>query len=447
MNMPSVFRTRVGTTALLASMVVLTCSASAMAKDLNVANPSSPANCAKNAQYMTIQAAVTAAAPGDHIKVCPGTYPEQVRIPAGKDGISLQGNGNPRDANQPANQQTVIKAPPAMVSPKSIVEVSQSQNVKIMGFTISGPGDGGCDSIEEGVRVDQGGSADIEQNHITQIEDTPPGGCQNGVGIQVGRNAESTTGTATIKNNTIDQYQKGGIVVDNTGSSADIENNLVLGQGTAIAKIAANGIQISRGATAKVANNTVAGNQYSLAESTGTESIGILLYQPGGPTDIEHNILQVQQDHQPPSATNDIGIYDYAPSGSLLMDSNNVFGQAFNGIVIDADSGDTVARNNMVAGTTTNFGGPNGVDSGDGFLVYDGSTGSLLQNNQSNNNAEDGFHLDSTTSNNTLRDNKASGNVMFDCADDSTGSGTAGTANSWINDHGLTSSRPGICHQ
>jgi pectin methylesterase-like acyl-CoA thioesterase len=36
-----------------------------------------------NAQYTTIQSAVTAAVPGDKIKVCAGTYIEQVTIPAG----------------------------------------------------------------------------------------------------------------------------------------------------------------------------------------------------------------------------------------------------------------------------------------------------------------------------------------------------------------------------
>ena len=48
-----------------------------------------PLTC-KNADYPTIQAAVTAASPGAHIMVCPGTYVEQVTIPAGKDNLTLQ---------------------------------------------------------------------------------------------------------------------------------------------------------------------------------------------------------------------------------------------------------------------------------------------------------------------------------------------------------------------
>ena len=39
-------------------------------------------NC-QGASYTTIQAAVNAAVPNSHITVCPGTYPEQVNIPAG----------------------------------------------------------------------------------------------------------------------------------------------------------------------------------------------------------------------------------------------------------------------------------------------------------------------------------------------------------------------------
>ncbi|MGZ4812536.1 MAG: hypothetical protein ACXVZI_07175, partial [Terriglobales bacterium] len=97
----------------------------------------------------------------------------------------------------------VIQAPAVMASPKAIVRV-QAQNAEILQFTIQGPGGGGCDSLEYGVRVDNGGSATIEHKHITHIRDNPFSGCQNGVAVQVGRAADATTGSATIKNNQID---------------------------------------------------------------------------------------------------------------------------------------------------------------------------------------------------------------------------------------------------
>src|SRR6266480_399433 len=103
------------------------------------------------AQYTSIQLAVTAAQPGDHIDVCPGTYNEQVTIPAGKDNIRL------RSTRQ---WEAVIKAPPAMVVPKAIVRVNGARDVTILAFTITGPVIGVCDGIRYGVRVDGGGSAD-----------------------------------------------------------------------------------------------------------------------------------------------------------------------------------------------------------------------------------------------------------------------------------------------
>src|SRR6185295_5452904 len=104
--------------------------------------------CGTKAGYTTIQAAVNAAAPGDHINVCPGTYIEQVTIPAGKDNIRL------RSTRQ---WEAVIKAPAVMVPDPfinlafTIVRVAGAQNVTILGFTIAGPGPGACGSLHHGV--------------------------------------------------------------------------------------------------------------------------------------------------------------------------------------------------------------------------------------------------------------------------------------------------------
>src|SRR3954454_18484639 len=42
-------------------------------------------------EYLTIQAAVNAADPGDTIRLRDGTYYEQVTVPAGKDGLIFRG--------------------------------------------------------------------------------------------------------------------------------------------------------------------------------------------------------------------------------------------------------------------------------------------------------------------------------------------------------------------
>src|SRR5712671_4713062 len=74
------------------------------------------------AQFTSVQAAVTAAAPGDTIKVCSGTYVEQVTIPSGKDGLTLFSEGA---------FQAILKAPPVMLDPKAIVRINGAQNITL----------------------------------------------------------------------------------------------------------------------------------------------------------------------------------------------------------------------------------------------------------------------------------------------------------------------------
>jgi hypothetical protein len=108
--------------------------------------PIPPGNGCEHAGYKTIQPAVSAASAGDTIRVCRGTYEEQVTIPSGKDNLTL---------HSVSHWHAISKAPVVMLDAKAIVRVSASQNVTIRGFEISGPGSGGCDSLRFGVRVDE----------------------------------------------------------------------------------------------------------------------------------------------------------------------------------------------------------------------------------------------------------------------------------------------------
>lgn len=334
------------------------------------------------AQYTSIQAAVTAAPPGSKIRVCRGTYMEQVTIPAGKDGLELFST---------PDLAAVIKAPVAMADPKAIVHVNGANDITIRHFTISGPGGGPCDSLRWGVRVDNGGSALILSNHITLIRDTPFGGCQNGIGVLVGRNSENQTGTAEICHNLIDQYQKGGVVVDGidpsfpmtpippilnpNNSFANVHHNEVIGPGVqSPPTIAANGIQVSRGAGAKVEHNLVSGNTFGLPNfAAGT---GILLFGAGSNVSVGYNKV----------FENDDGISLYTMSGALI-EHNSTYDQIF----------------------------------------------------------YDGLFAASDATNNTFSHNRSEDNTEHDCHDDSVGARTAGTANTWDKNLGQTENRPGLC--
>jgi nitrous oxidase accessory protein NosD len=276
-----------------------------------------------NFQYMTIQAAVTAANPGDTIKVCAGTYLEQVTIPVGKDGLTLF---------SAPDLQAIIKAPLTMADPKAIVRVNGARDVTIRHFTITGPGDALCDSIRWGVRVDNGGSALITDNHITEIHDTPFSGCQNGIGVLIGRNLEGTTGSGTVVHNLIDKYQKGGVVVDKSGSSAEVAYNEVVGAGPTPV-IAQNGIAVSRGAQGDVHHNKVSQNVYTGPDFVAT---GILPFS--------NPIARV---HHNDVFLNDVGIAPFVvAAGTVEVSYNNARNNVDDGIHAYAPtSGNLIAYN------------------------------------------------------------------------------------------------------
>jgi hypothetical protein len=336
-----------------------------------------------NAEYTTIQSAVDAATPGAKIKVCRGVYVEQVVIPASKDDITLFSEGA---------LQAVIKAPPVMIDDKAIVQITGATGVTIKHFTITGPGGGPCDSLRWGVRVDSGGSALISHNHITEIRDTPFSGCQNGIGVLVGRffnPGGPTPGSAVVVHNLIDKYQKGGVVIDGppgdggiccpddfadfaattpVAGGSEVAFNIVVGIG-ATPVIAQNGIQVSREAAANVHHNKISLNNYALPT---TVSEGILLFQAGADSLAHHNFSDRNDDG--------VGIFD---TEAMEISYNHVERNDFDGIYAGAD-----------------------------------------------------------TANNLIAHNKAKDNAEHDCHDDTPG---APSLNQWIKDLGRTENKPGLC--
>ena len=296
----------------------------------------------------SVQHAVDVACVGDLIEVGAGTFSETVTVPK---TVTINGTGA---------ATTTIQAPGTLPALGTIVTISGAgTSVEIRNLTVAGPGAGGCGSINAGIFVRDSAFANIHDNNILDIRDAPLSGCQNGIGILVGRNSLSTTGTATIQDNVISGHQKGGIVVDRAGSSATIDGNAVTGVGTT-PLIAQNGIQVSRGATAQVTDNDIADHRCDhftcgpdpVADTT---SIGILLFNNGQPMTVSGNDV----------ANNDTGVYQSTTAGgSTAITNNTVTGNRFQGVYIDEGTasltGNTIASNPLYGLIAVAFAGATG---------------------------------------------------------------------------------------
>ncbi len=275
--------------------------------------------------YTSVQAAVNAARPGDTVYLC-GTTPFREQVVVTK-SVTLTGRPGATIAAPSPWAPSADPLPPQfaaddLAAPQAIVVVwGRGVHVTIRGLAIAGPlPGGGCAEEEYGILVIDGASVLVAHDAVTDIRDADPSlyGCQTGVGIEVGREhwptagftafrTEDFTGRATITGTAVTGYQKAGIVIDAPGSSAWVSGNEVTGAGpdSALGRIIAqNGIQVSRGAFARVARNTVSGNQYS--GPAGASSGGVLIYGGCGDPLTTHVVVAGNR-----LTGNDVGVYLY----------------------------------------------------------------------------------------------------------------------------------------
>jgi hypothetical protein len=284
--------------------------------------------------FSQIEPAVEAANPGDTVNVCPGTYPEQVSVEEDENGLILRSL---------VFRAAIIQAPqPLMTDPGDVVTINGALNVTLRDFTVSGPLPDllFCSLFQRtGVRIIGGGYGIIRGNHITEIRSTSPTlrGCQNGFGLAVGRQSEAQTGRVTAFGNLIDLYQKGGIFIDNAGSSGELWENLIQGE-SPHPITAQNGIQISRGAVVNFRSNRVQDNTYALAPATG--GTGVLLFEAGAGTTISNNSL----------VRNDWNLNASATSGVLIRRNVALDATEFDGISMSSTTANNRIEENFLRG-------------------------------------------------------------------------------------------------
>jgi hypothetical protein len=279
----------------------------------NTAPPGSNVSCASPG-YSSISGALAVAPSGAVIKVCTGTYPDQLAITQSVT-IKAVGSVTVLGPVSPADNLTGCDVDGGAQPNQDVVDicgtgVTGAVSVTITGLTIQGnwPADVCNDSLY-GVAVL--GAAHLTMS-ATTVEDTGGNpltdGCQGGVGIEVGLATSATaadSGTATLTNDTVTSYQKNGITVDGAGSNAKITGTTVTGAGPSTAT-AQNGIQVSDGATSAISGSIITGNECNDTNGgcgpsgfSNVQSAGILAFD-SGKTTVSNSTV----------SGNDIGVYN-----------------------------------------------------------------------------------------------------------------------------------------
>jgi nitrous oxidase accessory protein NosD len=328
------------------------------------------------AAFTTIQAAIDAASPGEHIRVCAGTYHEQLTInkslTLGADnGVVLIPMAISANATGSTQSDQIA----------AVVLVENAASVVISGFRIDGSESGitECSPRLVGVLF-QDASGRIQHNTVRHFRlGSALDGCQSGNAIEV----ETSNGAASsvaISDNSVDDYQKNGITANETGSRVTIDGNTVVGIGPT-SGAAQNGIQIGFGAAGVITNNVVSNNVWSPCVSLtqcSTDATGILIFESDG-VQVETNTI----------GTNNIGIF--AGGNRTEISSNHVYNSLVLDGVVSAGNTNTVASNEIVQSdeASVNVQGNNNSISSNEFLGADfailiepGSTGSNISGNR-----------------------------------------------------------------
>jgi len=329
----------------------------------NVASVGNNSSCARPG-YRTISAALAAASSGVTIKVCAGTYTEQLAVTKPVT-ITAVGSVTVAVPASPTDSTTACDNALTSVAPGGVdmdgVSICTSGTVALTGLTVSESVPVlNCGDNMYGILV--AGGADLVAKNVTVdgATESPLNGCQLGIGIEVGAGSASEVGKATLTHVSVSDYQKNGITVDGAGSTATINNSFVTGAGETD-QIAQNGIQISDGAVGTIKSTTVSGNECDQAScgpnGLQAQATGVLFYGAGAGSILESSSL----------SGNDIGAYyvSLAPtepaSAEINIFKNTFTSNRYEGIQLDA--GVALVKKNTIEGS-----GEAGIE----VIQYDG---------------------------------------------------------------------------
>lgn len=285
-----------------------------------------------NAGFTHIQDAINAASPGDHIRICKGTYVEQLTI---RKALNIEADSGAVLMPSAMKQNTVSLFDGAAIA--TAILVANTTDASISGLTVDGVNNGisECAPDLEGITF-QNASGSIQRAAVRNFKlGEGLGGCQSGTGLFVQSGAGGTS-RVVIEDCTIHDFQKNGITANEIGTIAFVRHNVVTGIGPTAA-IAQNGIQIGFGAGGAITANNVTNNVFSTCTAIATC------------TTVATNILVEQSDGVEVSG-NRAGISQVAifvnGNGATLERNETFAASVFDGIRVEANQAEV--RHNRV---------------------------------------------------------------------------------------------------
>ena len=395
-----------------------------------------------NAGYTSINAAITSAAPGDKISVCPGLYHENVVVD--KAGLSLQGSTNGSttepclrgdDAANPSKDSVVngavtLKANGVSLDSFTVQEAPVTADLAPAGITTSASFSGYV--IRHNVVQNNPNGITLDSNDVTptlvdhnciRSNNGPEELDASGLGIFA---EQGLLGNARIEANTFTGHEFASMflgygltafpVITAPDTDLIVSGNVSVDDGVG-------GIIVSNVRKVEISHNKITRTGNSIAVFTPATDV-IVAYN-----DVEDSpLVGIRVDGNPfgccffPSGPTNITVaHDHVTGAGSLAPAD--------GIILNRTNGDTVL-DNLVEGSGR-----------DGIGVRN-SDGNLVSGNNADRNGRDGIRDRGTSSGNTFDGNHMSGNAEHDAHDENR------AANTWTGNHCDTDFPAGtICGQ
>jgi hypothetical protein len=362
--------------------------------------------------FNDIQSAVTAAGVGDTVRVCSGVYDGQVVVPK---KLIVRGAKYHQDARtRSTSGESIVRGAGA----QSVGFDLQGDNIVLDGFTIRAVGNGPgvqTSPLFSGYRIEN----NIIQNNAFGIYANTGSAFQNNIRQNLIKNNNANLGVASAAGN--------GIYTDQGTNRLLVARNRMVGQRNA-------GFLFTN--TGTIQNNDVT-IQYNQAVNN-TNFVNLFG---------NNSNFQIRS-----NSTNDTVPGDNASQGTAIRIADNA-----NGVVVTSNT----INNSPFSGVAVRDAefvsqGPDNIDinfnhimspAGNGVDITDSVAAAVsVYKNTIRHAGMDGIFLGSATTQNFINSNSALFSTDFDCEDQSTGTGTSGTANTWTNNVGNSADPPGICH-